>query len=192
MLPEGAGAQDPAQHLRGRTRCRPRSRRQQGVRAILPRSQARGDAVCSPQAHPQARPASPARTSRSAVRVHTGGHRPEPTPPRQAGGQTATTGGCVRCVSVACVSAEAADPMRASGRQRYRDDCLDRSRLVACPLLQQNLPQSAVVTSSSAFTLCEVKAGRDWQQMRTIVVTAVKSIECYPQAIATAWPLSDT
>jgi hypothetical protein len=61
-------------------------------------------------------------------------------------------------VSVACVSAEAADPMRASGRQRYRDDCLDRSRLVACPLLQQNRHKRDLTGRRAKLLFLEVKA----------------------------------
>ena len=75
-------ARDVARALRGH----------RGLRAIAPRPQARRDAVCSPQAHPQARPASVARTARCARRVHAGGHRPEPAPACQARRQTAADG----------------------------------------------------------------------------------------------------
>ena len=88
MLPEDAGAQDPAQHLRGGSRRCPRAGQDRSVRAILPRPQARRDAVRSSQAHPEARPPSVARPARRAGRVHARSHRPEPTPARQARRQT--------------------------------------------------------------------------------------------------------
>ena len=67
MLPKGPGAQNPAQHLRGRPRRRPCARGHRGVRAIASRSQAGRNAVRSLEAHPQARPSSapwPARRTR--------------------------------------------------------------------------------------------------------------------------------
>ena len=54
-----------------------------GLRAILPRSQARRDAVRPSQAHPQARPPPAARPARRARRVHARSHRPEPAPARE-------------------------------------------------------------------------------------------------------------
>ena len=110
MLPKGAGAQNPAQHLRRRSRCRPCTRGHRSVQVIAPRPQARRDAVRPSQAHPEAWSPPVARPMWRARRVHARSHRTEPTPARQTGRPTTTTGGRVCCVTVAGVSATASKP----------------------------------------------------------------------------------
>ena len=92
MLPEGAVAQNPAQHLRrGPRRC-PGAGQDRSIRTITPRQKACRDAVRASQAHPPARPAAIAWPARCPVRVHAGCHRPKPPSARQTVGTT-TAGG---------------------------------------------------------------------------------------------------
>ena len=96
--PKAPFAQNPAQHLRGGPRCRSRTRQDRGIRAVTPRSQARRDAVCPPQAHPPARPSALARATRCPVRVHPGGDRAKPAPARQACRTTTAGRKSVLCI----------------------------------------------------------------------------------------------
>jgi hypothetical protein len=140
MLPEGASAQDPAQHPRSRSRRRSFTCRDRSFRALPARSKACRDAVRAPQTNPEARSPPLAWPKWRARRVHPRSHRPEFTPARQAGRPTPTSGHRVResCISVVSVSAIASKsplnwsadntPLQESAQQ------LDR-------FLQQNLPQ---------------------------------------------------
>jgi Transposase DDE domain len=99
-------------------------------------------AVCSSQAHPQARSPPAARPARCARRVHARCDRSEPTPSRQVRRPTAaaTTHG-VRCVSGVCVSADASTPKllaSASANQRPSNGLAGRLRPAVRLLLQRN------------------------------------------------------
>ena len=85
------------------------------------REQTHRDAARSPEAHLATWPTEIARTTWRPVRVHTRSHRPEPAPARQVRCQTAATAQGVRCVSVACVSADASKPPLPRERAATRD-----------------------------------------------------------------------
>ena len=78
VLPQYAGAQDPTQRARRLTQRGARACRYAAVPAVQARSKEGGDAVRSPQTHPQARPPALARTERGTRRVLVGGNRTEP------------------------------------------------------------------------------------------------------------------
>ena len=90
----------PAQHLRGRPRCRACTRENRGVRSVTPRPQARRDAVRPLEAHPEARPSAIAWAPGGTGRVHAGRDRPEPAQARQAHGTPAANCRYVCSVSV--------------------------------------------------------------------------------------------
>src|SRR6187402_3184569 len=78
VLPQHDSPQDHAQRARAIEGCRARDRKDTAVHAVSTRSQEGRDAVCPPQAHPQARPIAAARALRSARRVLASGDRSEP------------------------------------------------------------------------------------------------------------------
>ena len=77
VLSERFRPQDHPLNLRGRSRQGPSHRQNGGLRDLAPRAEEGRDAVCPPQAHPQARPTASARPERGEGRVPTGRHRPE-------------------------------------------------------------------------------------------------------------------
>src|SRR5437762_13147111 len=58
LLPEGTGAQDLAVNLRRGARPGPRDRQDRGLSDLAAPAQKGRDAICTPQAHSAARPAS--------------------------------------------------------------------------------------------------------------------------------------
>src|ERR1700733_2993528 len=64
VLPKRAGTQDRALHSRSRSRQGPCDRKDRGLRCLTPGAKEGRDAVRSSEAHPQARPITPARAQR--------------------------------------------------------------------------------------------------------------------------------
>src|SRR6266568_4374776 len=144
MLPKGAGAQNPAQHLRRRSRCRPCTRLHHGFRAITPRSQTRRDAVRPSQAHPAAWSPPVARPTWCARPVHARSYRTESTPARQTARPTTTSARCVCRLTVTGVSATASKPpppMERVATDGFKNS-LQPPRSSDRRLLQQNLPKA--------------------------------------------------
>ena len=84
LLPERAGAQDPALDPRRRPRHGARHRQDRGLPDLTPPAQEGRDAVRPPQAHPEARSPAITRAERRPRRVPPRRHRPEPPEARQA------------------------------------------------------------------------------------------------------------
>ena len=85
VLPEHAGAQDPALDPRRCARHGPADRQVMGRGHLSTAAQEGRDAVRSPQTHPQARSAATERTDRRSRRVPARSHRPEPQEAGEAG-----------------------------------------------------------------------------------------------------------
>ena len=84
------------------SRCRPRTRQNQRLRAIASRSQKGRDAVRPLEAHLASRPIASAGSERRPVRIHPRGNSTKPAAARQAGRTAAAGKACgVSCVSVA-------------------------------------------------------------------------------------------
>src|SRR5205809_560211 len=99
MLPTIATTQGATRCARGSPRRCPCTRQDRGVCPDAPGSQEGRNAVRPPEAYPAARPVETAGPARGSLRVHPGGHRPEPAASRQTDcSPTAARNGQVRCV----------------------------------------------------------------------------------------------
>jgi hypothetical protein len=99
-------------------------------------------------------------------RVHACCDRSEPTPSRQVRCPTTATTHGVRCVSGACVSADASTPKRiasASANQRPRNGLAGQPRPAVHRLLQQNLPEADV--SKCSMLACDGSPGNVVHQL---------------------------